>query len=447
MAEPTFAEQNVTPPELSESDKIRKRITEYKAQLSPNSLQVIELMLSQQLASGQIKPADLDALIILRDDINKAGIDYRTAVEHAQRRLGELAETEMAEKAAAEQAKMQAIEEKLTDERTLRKSTQDRLAQMEAVLASHGISMDLNQDGVVGLTDGQVADELTAEEQTQVDNMIQVEKDNVTTQPSRAFQMARAMNPAPDPMETWDEPLIHEPSVSDEQMAAANEMISAEEEGFDANGSPTTEVATSVPQSEQTFTINPNLATNSETQAKIEEAKKSFGEWDKQTQLELKLREEVPEDAMGTEEFNAEVERVSQQADSAPVISNSQLPEQTDEVLETPTEDGGPNDEFVLSRQSVKMIEDYPEEEEYEEITIPTESELKKMTKSAIAEQAGILDFDIPTSLTKPKMVEKFMAEVEAYITNLQESGDFVSATTDEDGDADTDNNKDGGYF
>lgn len=449
MAEPTFAEQNVTPPELSESDKIRKRITEYKAQLSPNSLQVIELMLSQQLASGQIKPADLDALIILRDDINKAGIDYRTAVEHAQRRLGELAETEAAEKAAAEEAKMQAIEEKLTDERTLRKSTQDRLAQMEAVLASHGISMDLNQDGVVGLTDGQVADELTAEEQTQVDNMIQVEKNNVTTQPSRAFQMARAMNPAPTHSTDggWDEPLVHEPSVSDEQMAAANEMISAEEEGFDANGSPTTEVATSVPQSEQTFTINPNLATNSETQTKIEEARKSFGEWDKQTQLELKLRENVPAEAMGTEEFNAEVERVSQQADSAPVISNSQLPEQTDEVLETPTEDGGPNDEFVLSRQSVKMIEDYPEEEEYEEITIPTESELKKMTKSAIAKQADILDFDIPTSLTKPKMIEKFMAEVEAYITNLQESGDFVSATTDEDGDADTDNNKDGGYF
>ena len=93
------------------------------------------------------------------------------------------------------------------------------------------------------------------------------------------------------------------------------------------------------------------------------------------------------------------------------------------------------------------MIEDYPEEEEYEEITIPTESELKKMTKSAIAEHAGVLDFDIPTTLTKAKMIEKFMSEVEAYITNLQESGEFVSATTEEDEDADTDNHKDGGYF
>jgi len=427
MAEDTtFAQQQVTP-ELSESDKIRKRINEYKAQLTPNSLQVIEVMLNQQLASGKIKAGDLDALILLRDDVNKASIDYRTSLEHAQRRLNELAETEMAEKVAAEEAAKQALVDSRDAERQRRKSVEDRLAQMEAVLASHGISMDLNQDGVVGLKEGQVADELTAEEQAKVDNMIQVEKDNVTTQPSRAFQMARAMNPAPTHSADggWDAEYI-EPSVSDEQMAAANQMITElEEEGFDANGSPTTEVPKSVPQSETT---------------------KTFSEWDKETQLELKLREEVPNDAKGTEDFNAEVERVTQQANSAPVISNSQLPDPTESV-ETPTDDGGPDDEFVLSRQSVKMIEDYPEEEEYEEITIPTESELKKMTKSAIAEHAGVLDFDIPTTLTKAKMIEKFMSEVEAYITNLQESGEFVSATTEDDEDADTDNHKDGGYF
>ena len=410
--ETTFAQQQVTP-ELSESDKIRKRITDYKAQLSPNSLQVIEVMLNQQLANGQIKAGDLDALIILRDDVNKASIEYRTSIEHAQRRLNELAETEMAEKIAVEEAAKQALIDSRDSERQRRKSVEDRMAQMEAVLASHGISMDLNQDGVVGLKEGQVADELTAEEQTQVDEMIQVEKENITTQPSRAFQMARAMNP--------ETPLSHEPSVSDEQMAEANEMIFEDE-----------------------------LA------EKVAETKKAFSEWDRETQLELKLREEVPDDAMGTEQFMEEVEKVSQQATSAPVISNSQLPEHTDEsddieaakrVIDTPTEDGGPDGEFVLSRQNVKMIDEIPPEEEYEEITIPTESELKKMTKSAIAEQAGVLDFDIPTSLTKPKMIEKFMAEVEAYITNLQESGEFVSATTEENEDADTDNKQDGGYF
>ena len=76
--------------------------------------------------------------------------------------------------------------------------------------------MDLNQDGVVGLTEGQVADELTEEEQAQVDEMIQVEKDNITSKPSRAFQVARALNP--------------EPIVSDEAMAKANELADELEE-------------------------------------------------------------------------------------------------------------------------------------------------------------------------------------------------------------------------
>ena len=107
--EPTFAEQQVTGNTLSESDQIRKRITDYKAQITPNSLQVIEVMLQQQLSSGLLKPGDLDAMIILRDDVNKASIDYRTQLENAQRRLADLAQDEAIEKAQAEEAKIAAI--------------------------------------------------------------------------------------------------------------------------------------------------------------------------------------------------------------------------------------------------------------------------------------------------------------------------------------------------
>mgnify|MGYP005668036411 FL=1 len=192
--EPTFAQQEVKEQELSESDRIRKRIQDYKAQLSPNTLQVIQIMLESQLKSGLLKPADLDAVVMLRDEVNQAQIEYNTQVQNAQRRLQDLSETEIAEKVAAEEAKVKAIIESRDVERQRRKSVEDRLAQMEAVLASHGISMDLNQDGIVGLKEGQVADELTEEEQEQVDDMIQVEKENITTEPSRAFQMARALN-------------------------------------------------------------------------------------------------------------------------------------------------------------------------------------------------------------------------------------------------------------
>lgn len=394
----TFAEQRVTEPELSESDRIRQRIQDYKAQLSPNTLQVIQIMLEAQLKSGLMKPADLDALVMLRDEVNKAQIEYNTQVQNAQRRLQDLSETEMAEKVAAEEAKIQAIVDSRDAERARRKGVEDRLAQMEAVLASHGISMDLNQDGVVGLTEGQVADELTEEEQAQVDEMIQVEKDNITSKPSRAFQVARALNP--------------EPSVSDEAMAKANELADELEE----------------------------------FEQKIEETKKSFKEWDEENKQESF---DFKPSGTTTESFMDEVERVNEVAEadkelsSAPVVSAGQVnEEQAEELAEE-------NPEFVLHRESVRMVDEMPEqvEEEYEEVTIPSESELKSMTKAKINEIAVGLDFDVPTSLTKNKMIESFLMQTDEFIQSLQDSGEFVSATdSDEDGDDKT-NIKDGGYF
>ena len=399
----TFAEQRVTEPELSESDRIRQRIQDYKAQLSPNTLQVIQIMLEAQLKSGLMKPADLDALVMLRDEVNKAQIEYNTQVQNAQRRLQDLSETEMAEKVAAEEAKVKAIVESRDAERARRKSVEDRLAQMEAVLASHGISMDLNQDGVVGLTEGQVADELTEEEQAQVDEMIQVEKDNITSKPSRAFQVARALNP--------------EPAVSDEAMAKANELADELEE----------------------------------FEQKVEETKKSFKEWDEENKQESF---DFKPSGTTTESFMDEVERVNEVAEadeelaedkpsSLPKVSAGQVnEEQAEELAEE-------NPEFVLHRESVRMVDEMPEqvEEEYEEVTIPSESELKSMTKAKINEIAVGLDFDVPTSLTKNKMIESFLTQTDEFIQSLQDSGEFVSATdSDEDGDDKT-NIKDGGYF
>ena len=399
----TFAEQRVTEPELSESDRIRQRIQDYKAQLSPNTLQVIQIMLEAQLKSGLMKPADLDALVMLRDEVNKAQIEYNTQVQNAQRRLQDLSETEMAEKVAAEEAKIQAIVDSRDAERARRKNVEDRLAQMEAVLASHGISMDLNQDGVVGLTEGQVADELTEEEQAQVDEMIQVEKDNITSKPSRAFQVARALNP--------------EPAVSDEAMAKANELADEIEE----------------------------------FEQKIEDTKKSFKEWDEENKQESF---DFKPSGTTTESFMDEVERVNEVAEaeeelaedkpsSLPKVSAGQVnEEQAEELAEE-------NPEFVLHRESVRMVDEMPEqvEEEYEEVTIPSESELKSMTKAKINEIAVGLDFDVPTSLTKNKMIESFLTQTDEFIQSLQDSGEFVSATdSDEDGDDKT-NIKDGGYF
>ena len=424
MAEPTFAEQRVTEPELSESDRIRQRIQDYKAQLSPNVLQVIQIMLETQLKSGIMKPGDLDALVMLRDELNKAQAEYQTQVQNAQRRLEDLSATEMAEKVAAEEKKIKDIVDSRDAERARRKNVEDRLAQMEAVLASHGISMDLNQDGVVGLTEGQVADELTEEEQAQVDEMIQVEKDNITSKPSRAFQVARALNP--------------EPAVSDEDMVKANE-IADEYEDSDFGYSP---------QSETTFTINPEL------NDKIEQTKKSFKEWEEENGHPTNddLNAEFKPSGTTTESFMDEVERVNEvaEADETLAEDTSSLPKVsagkvTEEQAEQLAEE---NPEFVLHRETVRTIDEMPEqvEEEYEEVTIPSESELKSMTKAQINSIAVGLDFDVPTSLTKNKMIESFLTQTDEFIQSLQDSGEFVSAT-DSDEDDDKTNIKDGGYF
>ena len=426
MAEETFAQQQVTEPELSESDRIRKRIQEYKASLNPQTLQIIQILLDSQLKSGLMKPADLDAVVLLRDEVNKAQIEYNTQVQNAQKRLQDLAETEMAEKVAAQEAKVQAIVDSRDAERARRKSVEDRMAQMEAVLASHGISMDLNQDGVVGLKEGQVASQLTAEEQAQVDNIVQVEKDNIAEMESkpksRAFAMARALNPEPtieempgvekmpppDPMESWEAP-----AVSDEQMIEANKLADELDEFED----------------------------------KVESTKKSFKEWEEEN--------EFKPSGTTTESFLDEVERVNEVAEadellsedippppSAPVVSAGQVnDEQAEELAEE-------NPEFVLSRDSVKMIDELPEEEEeYEEITIPSESELKSMTKANIKSEADKLGFDVPTSLTKTAMIETFKTQTDEFIQSLQDSGEFVSASDSSDDDESKDDIKDGGYF
>ena len=131
----TFAEDVVKP---TESETIRERISNYKAQISPQSVQVAQLLLEQQLKAGLVKSTDLDALIILRDELNKSTIDYRTMLESSQRRLQQLAEEEQIAQVAKEEERKQIQETKLIDERSLRKTLQDKLAIAEAKLEALG---------------------------------------------------------------------------------------------------------------------------------------------------------------------------------------------------------------------------------------------------------------------------------------------------------------------
>ena len=354
----TFAEQVVKP---TESETIRERISNFKSQISPQSVQVAQLLLEQQLKAGLVKSTDLDALIMLRDELNKSTIDYRTMLESSQRRLQQLAEEEQVAKVEQEEKRKQQEQTKLVDERSLRKNLQDKLAIAEAKLeALSGVQ-------------GNVAETPTIEEMPGVKianpQIKYGEREEEDKKPTRAFEIARALNP--------------EPKVSDDAMKKAHEELD-------------------------------------KFNAKVEATKKSFKEW-----------EEENGDAMAegttTESFLEEVEKVEKES-SAPVISKAQVNEEQAENIVA---------------DEVDVVED---EEEYEEIVIPSETELKRMKKNQINELAKDFEFVVKMTDTKAKMIEDFLSQVDEYITELQESGEFVSANV-EDEDGDTDNRKDGGLF
>ena len=459
MVEQTFAQQTVTE-ELTESDRIRKRITEFKSTLSPNVLGVISLMIDNQLKSGMIKPADLDAIVVLRDEINAAQIEYNTQIQNAQKRLTDLAEIDQAEQIAKQEAAIQAIKDGETAERQRRKEAEQRLANMEAVLLSHGISMDLNADGVVGLQSGQTATQLSAEEQAQVDAMVQVEKDNIATAPveptepkapSRAFQMARMVNPEPsvseqmqddlepimpssDPMESWDKPVVSDEEVfsTDE---ALNEKIKETKKAFKdfVAEEPTTDFTPS-------GTTTESFLDEVERVNEVADADEMITDDEVTTPVRQELADGVYIEERETPEPTS----------SAPVISNAQRPDEPsldigyEEPKETiPTYD---TEEDMLAAAQERLdnapVED---EEEYEEVTIPSESELKAMTKTGILAQGTMLDFKLDIKDTKAVMIASFLTQVDEFIANLQESGEFVSAN--EEGENDNPNIQDGGYF
>ena len=454
MAEPTFAQQAVEP-EKTESERIRERIQNFKSSISPNILGVIQMMLDNQMKSGMIKPADLDAIVVLRDEINKAQIDYNTQVQQAQTRLQSLAEQEQAEQVARNEAAVQAIRDGETAERQRRKIAEEKLSNMEAVLLSHGISMDLNNDGVVGLNAGQVARQLTDDEKTQVDAMVNVEKANIATAPiqptlpkapSRAFQMARMMNPATEETEE---------NVSEDVQSTVNETNT---ELFHKEGQ-----------------------TKTEFDAQVEAARKSFAEWTEDNKIELddEANEGFTPSGTTTVEFLDEVERVNEVAaadetvtttpapkatavtpvPSAPIISAEQRPN-TDALLDMPnvTEEGSniepapsiptyDSEEEMLAAAQSRIDNAVEDEEEYDEVTIPSESELKAMTKTGILAQGTMLEFNLDIKDTKAVMISSFLTQVDKLIADLQDSGEFVSAASTEEEKDDSVDRQDGGYF
>ena len=331
--EPTTFAQPV--PEKTELERLQERIANFKVQISPTVAQLAQVLMNQSL-QNPTKPEDLDGYVQVRNELKLGLDDYHQQLSNAQSRMAQLQQEHEIAKSTELARKENDLIAARDGERKRRKTAEEKARQLEAVLASHGINIDLDGDGKVGLNVGEHVDTLDAEQQVTLKKLLDESKAAVGGT-SRAFEQARAKNPLPPT--------------------------------HPADGG-------------EHFTEDPALA------EKVEETKKSFKEWDEYAN-EASDENGVIASGTTTEEFNEEVAEVDSVYDnpaydepvtpdygSKPVISDTNQPDIIEEELAK-----------VEDAPKVRMVEeddiaefDTPppaEEEETVEVTIPTESELK----------------------------------------------------------------------
>lgn len=422
----TFAEEQVVR-EPTELERLTKRINDFTIAISPTNAQTVTSIMEAGLAKGNYKLADLDALVSLREETTKGLIEYNTVLTNAQQRMGQLQMEEQERLAKEREERETAMSNKIAEERIARKKAEQELAIVQAQLnALSNVQGNVTSAPTTPVTGGN-APSVTPDLQP---------KPKVPGKTSPAFAVARALNP------------IKEEEVQEEEQQ-----------------------------------IELPISEDKELVEKVEETKKSFKEWEEETLSEVEEREEVieiPEDAKGIEEFFEEVEDVAESVEeefdiplatdgeNAPV---EELKVAEEDIETTPsfpvTAGNAPNVRQTLSSgdsveapvtkeiKTYDSVEDLQaavdeknqqQEEEFEEVTIPNESELKAMTKGKISEVATGLGFEsVSTTQTKDVMIENFVKDTESFIEGLKESGDFISAS---DGNDDEDETvRDGGYF
>ncbi len=449
--QPTAFEQEQVVSEPTEIERIQKRVQDFKVGLSPASAEATLASLTLLLSKGLIKVEDLDAVITIREEVNKGLIDYQTTVTNAGKQM-ELAQQKLlAEQAEERQRVLNEKDTQIEDERLLRKRTEDNLqhqmnraAQMEAVLKSHGINIDLDGDGVVGLKEGQVADTLSASEQAEVDSIVHGYDANgspttevdTPKETSGAFKLARMMNPIEEGangIKEEDFPITEDPELQEK----IDETKAAFEEYEESKYIPKPE---SVPQSEVEHLLPPQVAggliSGEDTQSFLDEVDRvaEVEEIDAMTEEEEqeKFEEEWTEPTL-------DIGYDKPQTPSAPVITDGNAPNITREELA---------DGVFIERENIKSFaeeEDLTDEEDFEEVVIPNRTDLEGMTKKQILQSAENLNFEVSKNINKAKMIESFESQANTLIEELTGGEDFESIS-EEDVDGD-DDRRDGGYF
>ena len=414
----TFADST---PEPTESERIIKRIQNFRVGITPDQATSVSQILEKGLSAGLFKLSELKTIISVNEEINKGVIDYNSQVKVAQQRLNELREEELVAKQVELARRETEKHDELAGERQRRKKAEDEVRILKAQLEA--------LSGVAGnVTSAPVSVE-------QPHAPLKSDKPK-----SKAWEMIRAGRSEPEEVKSED--FITE--LKEEDIADLGQDLP---------------VVLDVPEDAKGI---------SEFFEEVETVQELADVADKlvDEHTELTRREQVLLDPLtASQKEESEFKFVEEDEKTKPTFSGPKItggnapnikavveqPKNVEAKVDKPIRQYDSEEELLADakRRAEERKAQQEAEEEFEEVTIPSESELRAMTKNEIQNIAQTLGFtSVVSTLTKEKMVETFLSETEEFIQSLQDSGEFVSATdTDTEKTKDGDDIRDGGYF
>ena len=429
---PTFASEQV---EKTEIERITEQLQKYTAPIDGKLINVVNVIIEQYLKAGLVNAQDLQAIATVSNEFNKAQIDYQTFVTSKQKRLQELHQEEIASASQQREAIYNELNNKVIEERVARKKAEQDLriamAQLQALtnikgnVTSAPVITGGNAPSVTGMI-------------SEVEAPRPADKPKVEAKPvqrSRAFDLARALNPENAETLSEDESLRQK---IEETKEAFKEW---EEEEIKSIDDVTPEEWDRATKSIKEESVEEQL------ELPIEEETVEL-ELEDEVKDELDLYEEQliaeEQEESDAEEFTIQEEdRATRPNFTTPVVSSSNAPNLKQNI---PTYDS--EEELLAAAQAkIDAKKEKEAEEEYEEITIPSEAELNAMTKADIEKTAEELGFEnVNVADTKKVMIQNFVSDANAFIQTLEESGELLS-TNEEGEEDDTVDRQDGGYF
>ena len=451
--------------ELSELERITQRLNTFTVGLKPANAEQVNQIMQKGLSAGNFKLDELDALVQIREQVNAGIIDYNTQVQVATKRIQELEQEELQKQKDLLAQTLVEKDNLVTEERKLKKLAQQELkivAEQNKILQAQLEALSNVQNNVTSKPIQDLLDESRASAEM-----------NASDRPkSKAWDMVRQARPD-------EEPFVGE--VKEQVAEAKKAFKDFEEESVIITPNADTEFT---PQGDTLDSFYDEVERVNEV-AEADELladephpsnDELMGEPDVDDDVEVGFADDFDEDenfedsadfynGVSPEESLEDSETVPStgQVTSKPVISGGNAPNIQAQVSEpenivAPVEEEkktiptfDTEEELIASvNAKVNIIEDEAEEE-YEEITIPSRSELESISKAEVQAEGDKLGFELSGS--KEEMVDQFEEQTEAFIASLQEDGDFISASETEETRSDeekkdgNDDVRDGGYF